>query len=225
MQLALFDLDRTLIDGYAYARLVPLLWRAGVRRGGLLLLATRLIASRLTPGTPLSSWWPAAFCRYLAGLRPEEIEQPVQRAAELVRRALRPEMAREITLRRAAGDELWLVSATVEPLAAPVAASLGFDRCLATHVALREGRFTGELGGPVCRGAEKRRRVAAEANGLSQEVEWSKASYFADGYEDLPLLEAVGRPVAVRPDAALHAAATAQGWDVWGPPRRRRAGG
>ena len=48
-----------------------------------------------------------------------------------------------------------------------------------------------------------------------------KASFaYADSHSDLPLLEAVGNPVAVRPDVALYKHARRAHWDVadWASP-------
>ena len=56
-------------------------------------------------------------------------------------------------------------------------------------------------------------------------AEWAACSYYADGYEDLPLLETVGRPVVVHPDARLAEVAKERGYTVVGAPRGQRLGG
>ncbi len=221
MALALFDLDRTLIDGYAYARLMPQLWRRGIRRSGLVRLVGRLLVSRSTSRAPLSGWWPQAFARYLSGLAPEDIADACAIAAARVRDGLRPALAQELRDLRAAGDELWLVTATVHPLAEPVAAALGFQECLATCVATEGGRFRGVLDGPTCRGPEKLARVRERLRERGLEDALANARYYADGKEDLPLLLAVGEPVAVCPDMGLLPVATARGMRILGAPRER----
>lgn len=42
----------------------------------------------------------------------------------------------------------------------------------------------------------------------------ASACFYSDSHNDLPLLEAVGRPVAVDPDPVLRAHAQAAGWDI-----------
>ncbi len=220
MALALFDLDRTLIDGYAYGRLMPVLWRRGVRRIGIGRLIARLAAARaLTRRTPLSSWWPEAFAAYLARLAPEEVAEACAVAAAAVAEGLRPELRAECDGHRADGAELWLVTATVHPLAEPVATALGFEECIATRIAVAHGQFRGELDGPVCRGAEKLARVRARLAQRGLPDDLSDVSYYADGAEDLPLLAAVGRPVAVCPEAGLLEVARARGFRILGSPR------
>jgi HAD superfamily hydrolase (TIGR01490 family) len=219
LSLALFDLDRTLIPGYAYARLMPELWTEGVRRAGLVKLVARLVIARLTSKRPLSTWWPQAFAAYLAGLSPAEVAAACLVAARRVRSALRPELQHELSDRRAAGDELWLVTATVHPLAEAVTQALGFDECLSTRVAVKEGVFTKELEGGVCRGREKLSRVQARLRERGLPPDLGSSSYYADGKEDLPLLLAVGRPVAVCPDQDLLRMAMVRGFRVLGRPR------
>ena len=45
-------------------------------------------------------------------------------------------------------------------------------------------------------------------------VDLSRSYAYADSISDLPMLEAVGIPVAVNPDARLHAAAKEKGWQI-----------
>lgn len=225
LPVAFFDLDRTLIDGYAYTRLLKRLWRAKVRRAGLVRLLLRLLLSRLTPHTPLSSWWPGAFARYLRGLEPEALAHLTRASARDVAKDVRPAMRDALAAERGRGARLWLVSATVDLLAEAVAQELGFDACVCTRLALALGRYGGSLEGPVCRGREKLRRVEEEMAARGTVTAWSACSYYADGYEDLPLLEAVGRPVVVHPDERLMAVAKERGYACLGVARSHRAGG
>ncbi len=188
-------------------------------------MLARLLLSRLTPRTPLSSWWPGAFARYLSGLEYQRLEPLVQSAARDVARDLRTEMREEMAAMRRDGIELWLVSATVDLLAEAVARELGFDACVCTRLEREGDRYEGTLRGPVCRGEEKLRRVEAELTARQRKPDWPACSYYADGYEDLPLLEAVGSPVAVHPDERLLAVAKQRDYRRIGPSRGHRAGG
>jgi phosphoserine phosphatase len=75
-----------------------------------------------------------------------------------------------------------------------------------------DGRFTGELGGPFMYGpgkVEAMRRFADE-HGIDLAVSWA----YSDSVSDLPMLRAVGNPVAVNPDEELTRIAHAEGWRV-----------
>jgi phosphoserine phosphatase len=53
-------------------------------------------------------------------------------------------------------------------------------------------------------------RELAEARGLDLDASWA----YSDSASDLPMLRAVGHPVAVNPDRELALVAEAQGWQV-----------
>jgi phosphatidylglycerophosphatase C len=79
---------------------------------------------------------------------------------------LRPQALRRLEWHRARGHRLVLVSSTLDLYLAPLAEQLGFDDLACSRLALRRDadgteRFTGELEGGDCTGAEKPRRLAA----------------------------------------------------------------
>ena len=104
---------------------------------------------------------------------------------------------------------------------APLARYLGVDEAIASRAKLdADGRYTGEVDfysyGPFK--AEAMRDLAAE-RGIDLEASYA----YSDSITDLPMLEAVGHPVAVNPDRELaRVAAIAR---LGGPhlPQRRAA--
>jgi phosphoserine phosphatase len=80
------------------------------------------------------------------------------------------------------------------------------------------GLHTGRSLGEVCFGAGKLRLARAFAEGRG--VSLADCTFYTDSYSDLPMLEAVGRPVAVNPDRRLLRRAERAGWPVldWGRP-------
>ncbi len=107
-----------------------------------------------------------------------------------------------------------LLSGTPQFVADALARELGVTRATGTCCTAEAGRFCADppLVHPF--GAEKRVLAAA----LCAEFGAAAAAMFAygDSVHDLPLLRLAGHPVAVRPDAALLAAATAAGWEILG---------
>src|SRR5947207_2136983 len=88
--------------------------------------------------------------------------------------------------------------------------ALGADHVICTAVEVEDGRLTGRyLGTPVW-GAAKARAFLALAAEHDLGVDESFA--YSNGAEDLPLLEAVGRPAVVAPEDALAAEARQRGW-------------
>jgi phosphoserine phosphatase len=115
-------------------------------------------------------------------------------------------------LHRAAGHRVYLVSASPEEIVLPLADLLGADGAICSRGEVDdEGRYTGRMAF-YAYGESKAdaMREIAERIGL----DLATSSAYSDSATDLPMLEAVGRPVAVNPDRALAKAARERGWEV-----------
>lgn len=111
-----------------------------------------------------------------------------------------------------AGQRVWLVTATPVELATIIARRLELTGALGTVAESIDGAYTGRLVGDVLHGQAKADavRALAEREGL----DLSRCTAYSDSINDLALLRAVGRAVAVNPDSALRAEARRQGWPV-----------
>ena len=110
------------------------------------------------------------------------------------------------------GHEVWLVTAAPQELAEAIAKDLGATGALGTIVGHDGDVLTGELVGDPLHGKAKRRAVKALAKerGISLRRSWA----YSDSVNDLPMLSAVGNPVAVNPDVQLRKYADAAGWEI-----------
>jgi phosphoserine phosphatase len=113
---------------------------------------------------------------------------------------------------RAAGRSVYIVSAAPAEIVEPLARHLGVDGAIASQAEVDDsGRYTGHMEryayGPAK--AELMRQVA-DRDGIDLLASWA----YSDSVTDLPMLEAVGHPVAVNPDRALRRIARVRGWDV-----------
>lgn len=117
-----------------------------------------------------------------------------------------------IEAHRAAGRLVLIVSASVEEIVAPLARYLGVDRAIASRASVDDdGRYTGEMAfyayGPY---KAQAMRDMARAEGIDLAASYA----YSDSYTDMPMLEAVGHPVAVNPDRVLAKLARERGWPV-----------
>ncbi len=112
---------------------------------------------------------------------------------------------------RAAGREIVLVSSSGEEIVGPIGDMLGVDRVIATRMVVEAGIYTGEVEF-YAYGENK----AVAITELAVEQGWDLAGCYAysDSVTDLPLLCAVGHPVAVNPDKALRRDATERDWPI-----------
>jgi HAD superfamily hydrolase (TIGR01490 family) len=112
------------------------------------------------------------------------------------------------------GDLVILVSAGLTPLEQAIAEHLGADFAVGTQPALRGGRYTGGVAGPVCIDAEKATLAQAALQQRGLDVDLAASTAYADGATDMALLEMVGHPVAFHPDEQLKPIAQARGWKL-----------
>ncbi len=125
-----------------------------------------------------------------------------------------PEIFQRILHHERDGVPTYLCSASPVEVVAPVARALGMSGgALATRAAVDEdGHYTGELVGPWVYGSGKVVAMEDEAErvGLDMKESWA----YSDSFSDLPMLEAVGNPVAVNPDKRLRELALDRDWEI-----------
>jgi HAD superfamily hydrolase (TIGR01490 family) len=108
-----------------------------------------------------------------------------------------------------------IITATNSFVTAPIARAFGIEHLIATEPEVREGAFTGGVSGTPCFREGKVERLEAWLAGRGESIKSVlKSTFYSDSHNDLPLLEQVGHPVAVDPDAALRAHAAARGWPI-----------
>jgi phosphoserine phosphatase len=116
-----------------------------------------------------------------------------------------------MALHRAEGRQVFIVSSSPEEVVRPLAGHFGVSDVVATRAKIVAGRYTGELEF-YSYGASKAEEIRALAERIGIDLDRSYA--YTDSITDLPMLEAVGHPVAVNPDRELRREAEARGWDI-----------
>jgi putative phosphoserine phosphatase/1-acylglycerol-3-phosphate O-acyltransferase len=94
----------------------------------------------------------------------------------------------------------------------PVAQDLGIDQVLCTRLEVVDGICTGRVLEPACYGPGKLH--AATELGATVPYDLTQSFFYSDGHEDVPLLEAVGHPTTLNPDARLTRHARAVDWPI-----------
>ncbi|MDB5810528.1 MAG: HAD-superfamily subfamily hydrolase [Betaproteobacteria bacterium] len=137
--------------------------------------------------------------------------------AEFMRRKILPIIrpsARELVARHR-GDVCAIVTATNSFVTAPIVREFMIEHLIATEPAHLGGEFTGAISGTACFREGKIVRVEEWLAARGQTLKsFSRSYFYSDSLNDLPLLERVTDPVAVDPDDTLRAHALRQGWPV-----------
>jgi len=113
----------------------------------------------------------------------------------------------------AAGDLLAIVTATNSFVTGPIAREFNVPHLIATIPAQENGRFTGQPRGIPSFREGKIVRVEAWLESLGLWLgSFEQSRFYSDSHNDLPLLEKVTHPVAVDADATLAEVAGRRGW-------------
>jgi HAD superfamily hydrolase (TIGR01490 family) len=212
---AFFDLDRTLMSGssgFFWARAAA---RAGmISRRRLALDAWENVKFRLRGSTDATT--DRVMTRVgamLEGRRALEFQRLGPQVLAGVLPRLYPQMLDIAWAHQDEGRPVYIVTAATQDTAAMIAHVLGFDGGLGTLLEEDEqGRYTGKLAGPFAYrdGKPQVMQDLADREGISLASSYA----YSDSESDLPMLRAVGHPVAVNPDGALARIAREEGWDV-----------
>lgn len=217
MNLALFDLDGTLIErdsDHAFGEfMIKLGWVDGPtfrRRNDIFYqqyLAGQLDLSayidfatapwRHRPQDELSS----GLCQFMKEVMQTEVRVP---ALELVQR------------HQQAGDLVAIVTATHEVITRPLADAFGVEHLIAVRLVRDgQGRVTGAIDGTPSFREGKVARVVEWLTSLGHRwTDFDRTLFYSDSTNDLPLMERVSNPVATNPGPALLAVAKARGWPI-----------
>jgi HAD superfamily hydrolase (TIGR01490 family) len=211
---AFFDLDRTLISGSS-----AFVFAAAARRAGYVTTrqlgrdAVSAVAFKLRGASDEKT--EALRDRILdavTGMRQDDL---IALNAEVLPKLLdkiRPEARRLLDLHRHAGRATYIVSASPVEIVEPLATTLGMTAGIGTRSTLDDGVYTGELDGPFVYGHGK--VEAIEQIARWEGLDLGQCYAYSDSASDLPMLEAVGHPIAVNPDGALARHALRRGWPI-----------
>lgn len=157
---------------------------------------------------------------FLAGTGEREIRDRTTEFYRMqLRQLFRPGARQALEGHRQQGDQLVLLTSSSNYLSELVSEELKLDDYLCNRFEVdARGLHTGKLLGDLCYGAGK--LSFAKAFAASRGVALADCTFYTDSFSDLPVLKAVGRPVAVNPDRRLRAEARRRGWKVvdWGVP-------
>jgi HAD superfamily hydrolase (TIGR01490 family) len=212
---AFFDLDKTIIAKSSTLAFAGTLTRAGLLNRRALVKAGIAQAYYELFGADHDQMERvreelAALTR---GWDKDQIEQIVEETVdEVVAPLAYAEALALIDEHHRAGRRVIVISSSPVEIVRPLGTYLGIEEIIGTVPEVDEhGRYTGGLEFYAYGEgkAEAMRRLAAE-EGLSLEDSYA----YSDSITDLPMLEAVGHPVAVNPDKELAEIAAERDWQV-----------
>ncbi|MFN8107083.1 MAG: HAD-IB family hydrolase [Nocardioidaceae bacterium] len=213
---AFFDVDNTVMQGASIFHLARGLWRRDF----------------FTTMDILGAAWKQAYFRIAGVENPEHVAESRAAALSFIKghtvaelEALGEEIFDEAMAHRIwpgtralaqlhldQGQRVWLVTAAPIEIAQIIARRLGLTGALGTVAEHVDGVYTGNLVGDMLHGPAK--EVAVRELAAAHGLDLSKCYAYSDSANDLPMLSAVGHPVAINPDSRLREHARAQNWEI-----------
>ena len=209
---AAFDFDGTLVGGYTGA----MLWRERQRRkeitrdeiagtiGVTFKTMARMVEANEMVAHAMAQW---------AGKSEAEMDEL---GAHLYENAIQdsvfPEMLEIVEAHRRAGHTIVVATSASRFQAEPTVAALGIEHLLCTQLEVADGKLTGKLKGASMWGEGK---AAAISKFVSErQASLKEVHFYADGSEEIGLMQSVGHPHPVNPSGKLADVARKQGWSV-----------
>ena len=215
MALAIFDLDNTLLAGDSDHRWGEFLCYVGLANAEAFRQKNDAFYADYQAGSLDMTAYLDFVLEPLTGMERSAVRS-LQRqfVAECVEPMLLDKAFDLLNEHRIKGDTLLMMTATHAVVAEPVAARLGFEHWLGSGVGLHDDRYTGKAEGIPCFQQGKVDHLADWRSRYPDIADPDDCWFYSDSHNDLPLLSAVGHPVAVDPDDTLRAHAEANDWPI-----------
>ena len=219
---AFFDLDRTLVDGSSGIHFVRAAYRAGlVNRRRLARDLVTNVRFRARGSTDAQAEVVRERVgRMITGVPVRDLHRLSHHILGGVLPAIYPAMLKLAHEHQDAGRPIYICTAASQEMADLMALVLGFDGSLGSRSEVVDGIYTGRPAGPFAYGRGKAALITELA--ATEGIALAESYAYSDSASDLPMLRAVGFPVAVNPDAELALVAAEAGWPVLRFDRRGR---
>lgn len=210
MKAAIFDVDRTIVDGMSgyFFYLFAKQYISSARR---LKTALELLKYRLKLSDEKSIV--ELGVRIYDGLSVELLREVGKRCFEqMIKGRMFVEALDKIKEHKACGHKIFLASGSIEFAISPIAEFVGADGFFATGAKIENGISTKELRLPLC--FEEGKLELIKNKFLELNICWKDCWFYSDNLSDLSVFESCGHPVVVNPRDELTELACKRGWRI-----------
>jgi putative phosphoserine phosphatase/1-acylglycerol-3-phosphate O-acyltransferase len=210
---AFFDVDRTLLAGFsAMAFLKDRFSNEGISLDNVV----QATASTLRFGmkqTSFPSFLEETSTNLVGKSERELLENGERVFAQHLVTDIYPESRALVEAHQRRGHTVAIVSSATHFQVDSLATELDIEHVLCTELEFEDGKFTGKVQRPAC--WQEGKAIAAGGLAEAHGVDLDQSYFYTDSHDDLALLDVVGNPRLVNPDAELAKVAARRGWPVY----------
>lgn len=218
MRVAIFDFDGTLYKRETFPLLMDHLkkhpthhvrYRSFFKQILPIYIAYKL---KLYPETKMKEKSMKFYFSALDGLKKEDSAVYFQEIAERMKQDFNQVMIKKLTEHINNNDYTMVVSGAYTTLLKATLEEFSIDQFIATDIPINDNTIDKNGNFYHIQGERKKEEVMqALAN---KNIDWDNSYSYGDSRSDLPVLEIVGNPVAVQPDAQLKEIAIERSWEI-----------
>jgi HAD superfamily hydrolase (TIGR01490 family) len=212
--LAIFDLDNTILNGDSDYSWINFLIEQGYVDKDEYERKNKYFYDQYYQGKLNYDEWAEFALTTIKGKKPEEIEDILSKFLnEVIEPMINIYALKLLHDHTHNNDIMLLASATNSVIVEPIAKRLGFKNIVSTEVEIIDEIYTGKvLGIPAL---SEGKLIKVKEWMLQNRIEsFDNTSFYSDSINDLPLLAAVSKPVAVNPDDLLRKECIKRSWEI-----------
>lgn len=210
--IVIFDFDGTLIAGYSASAFFQAHLRKGEYNAFDLAEAGVAIWQSVAKAIEMQDLLNKAIAKWKGKKEAELIALGEKIFDKTLSDKVYPEMVTLLLAHRRAGHTIAIASSATRFQVEPTARFLGIEHVMTSTVEVKRGVLTGKMLEPQMWGKGKADAVKAFVK--AHKAKLADTWFYADGDEEIGLMQAVGHPVPTNPGKELEATARAEGWDI-----------
>lgn len=218
MQVAIFDFDGTLYEEETFKLLMNHLkehptYHTQYKRFYRSILPP-YIAHKLKvyPTSRMRKRSMQLYLEAFEGRTRDEMYQYFDELKEQMQKKFNKKVLEKLNAHQQENIHIYLVSGAYTQFLERVTEGISFKQIIGTEIIYQNNHLDTKSPLEHVNGVMKTKKLLERLEG--QEIDWENSYAYGDSYSDLPVLELVGNPVAVKPEEKLLTVAQQRGWEI-----------
>lgn len=218
MRVAIFDFDGTLYAEETFKLLMNHLKEHSIYKSKFKRFYRSIIPPymanklKIYPTSKMKARSMQLYLEAFKGLSRSEMDTYFDELKDNIQKDFNLEVVTRLEKHQSENIHILLVSGAYTQFLHRVTAGISFNQIIGTDIPYRENRIDTKTKINHVNGREKVKGILEALQG--QQIDWENSYAYGDSFSDLPVLDLVGNPVAVRPEEKLRSIAKQRGWEI-----------